>query len=231
MNLDPGGISELDGDLSPELPLHLRDGGVDVPQHLDVLPDGRSTLISGEVDDRARDTHPQGDNPFGFQGTCGLVSCECVLRYFGLNVSETDIVTHAMLNEQCHVGSDPASCGGTTAADQARILTDYGVPAHVETAGSLEDLAADIEQGRGVIIEANAGVLWDDIGHYEQGQANHAVVPTGVARDPETGRIQGFFINDSGTGQGGRFVDAATMEAAWLDAGGVCVVTDVVQTR
>ncbi|WP_327046603.1 C39 family peptidase [Microbispora sp. NBC_01189] len=229
MSFDSSGEIAWGGDAPPELPDNRYDSGIDVPHHLDTLPDGSDTLVIGDVEKRGQDTHLQGDNPFGFRGTCGLVSCEGVLRHFGLNVSEADIVAHAVMNDQCHVGDDPARCGGTSASDQARILTDYGVPAHVETASSIEDLAAGLEEGRGVIIEANAGVLWDQAEYYEQGQANHAVVATGVARDPQTGQIQGFFINDSGTGQAGRFVDAATMEVAWLEAGGVCVVTDAVR--
>ena len=111
--------------------------------------------------------------------------------------------------------------------DQVRILADHGVPAHMEIGRSLEDLAAGVEQARGVIVGLNAGVLWNDADSYEFGAANHAVVVTGVARDPAYGRIQGFFINDSGSGAAGRFVDAATMSEAWLDAGGGCVMTDM----
>ncbi|MFB6894181.1 hypothetical protein ACFCX4_33280 [Kitasatospora sp. NPDC056327] len=200
--------------------------GTDVPYRLDVLPDGRETLVAGDVDRFADFTHPQGDNPFGYRGTCGLCSCEGVLRQFGVDVGEAEVVAHAIARGLCETDGDPAMRGGTSLTDQARVLGDFGVPAHTERADSLEDLAAALEHGRGVIVAANAGVLWDDADSYDGGRANHAVVPIGVARDPATGGIQGFYINDSGTGEQARFVDAATMAEAWLDAGGGCVVTD-----
>jgi hypothetical protein len=43
------------------------------------------------------------------------------------------------------------------------------------------------------------------------------------------GQVQGFFVNDSGPGAAGRFVDSSDMADAWLAAGGTCVVTDVVR--
>ncbi|MGW7356221.1 C39 family peptidase [Streptomyces sp. NPDC054802] len=226
MTLDPEAAwwSDAPSDLPPQPP----DIPPEVPQHLDVLPDGRESLTVGDVPGLADLLQPQGDNPYGFQGTCGLCSCEGVLRQFGVNVTEADVLEHALRNGLCHVADAPAECGGTTPGMQAEILSDYGVPAHVEQCGSLEELAAALEQGRGVIVEANAGVLWDDAAYYDFGSANHAVVVTGVGRDPGTGEIQGFYLNDSGSNQAGRFIDPESMAVAWLDAGGVAVVTDVV---
>ena len=213
-------------DLSPPADLP---GWTDLPTVLDVLPDGREALVVGDVRDLADFSHLQGDNPFSFQGTCGLVSCEDVLRRFGADVTEGGVVGYAIGSGLCNVSDDPLSSGGTTVADQARILSDFGVPAHVDVGRSLEDLADDIERGSGVIVAANAGVLWDAPNHYDFGQPNHSVVVTGVARDPGSGVVSGFFINDSGTGEAGRFVDADAMSRAWVDAGGSAVVTDVVR--
>jgi hypothetical protein len=223
------GWSEADSsaDLPPDVPPIGADSGIDVPQHLDTLPDGRETLVSGDVDVLADFNHQQGDNPYGFQGTCGICSCQDVLNQFGTDVSEADVVDHAVAAHECAITDDPTFSGGTTEQDQVQILADYGIPAHAEHARSLEDLAADVEQGRGVIAGVNAGVVWNDPNYFENGQANHAVVVTGVARDPATGEIQGFYVNDSGDGSSGEFVDAAAMTDGWLAAGGGAVVTDV----
>ena len=218
-------------DLPPDVPGLPPDLLVDVPFQLDVLPDGREAVVFGDVAGLADLNHKQGDNPYGFEGTCGLCSCQDILNQFGVEVTEADVVRHAVANGECYVSDDPAASGGTTEDGQAQILGDYGLPAHVEHGSSLEDLAMDIEQGRGVIIEANAGVLWNDAAYYENGQANHAVVVTGVARDPMTGAVEGFFINDSGTGESAKYVDAATMGVAWLDAGATSVVTDAVRPQ
>jgi hypothetical protein len=201
---------------------------VEVPYQLEVLPDGREAVVIGNPEGCIEFNHQQGDNPYGYKGTCGLVSCEDVIRQFGIEVTEGEIVGYAIVNGLCNISSDPATSGGTTTSDQVQILNDYGIPAHSENMSDLESLAAKIEQGHAVIIGVNAGVVWNDPQYYESGQANHAVVVTGVARDPETGEIQGFFINDSGNNQSARLLDPATMEFGWLDAGGSCVVTDVV---
>lgn len=205
----------------------LQFDAIDVPYHLDTLLDGTDTIVIGDVHGLSEYTHPQGDNVFGFRGTCGLCSCQDVLRQFGLQVSENEMVLHAIENAQCYLSDDPTKAGGTSEYTQAELLTDYGIPAHVELANSLEDLASEIEQDRGVIIEVNSGVLWEDDAYLGNGGANHAVTVTGAARSPETGEIQGFFINDPGAGEAGKFVDADTMHLAWLDTGGVTVTTDV----
>lgn len=205
----------------------------DVPSFVDVLPSGDEAIVIGDVPGTRDFNHLQGDNPFGFQGTCGLVSCEDVLRQFGLNVTEGEVVYHAIEHGQCYVGDDPRFCGGTNSDVRAQLLTDYGVPAHVEYVGSVEQLADFLEAGHGVISAVNAGVLWDDANYYDYGQANHAIVVTGIARDPSSGDILGFFVNDSGRGyadDAGRFIDIRTWEQAHLQAGGACVVTDGVRT-
>jgi hypothetical protein len=206
------------------------DADHDVPTSLEVLPDGGEAVVIGDVHGHAGYNHHQGENSLGYLGDCGLVSCGDVLNQFGVEVSEDDVVRHAAAVGECATDGDPADAGGTTFGDQVQVLADYGIPAHTEQDDSLEDLAGEVEQGHGVIVAANSGVLWDDPNNYENGQANHAVTVTGVARDPNTGQLAGFYVNDSGTGQSARFVDTDTMTAAWLSAGGNTVVTDVVHT-
>ncbi|RYX80676.1 hypothetical protein EON83_27585 [bacterium] len=205
----------------------------EVPQTIEII-DGQECVVIGDVEGTADFSHLQGDNPFGYQGTCGLCSCENILDSFGIQVSEADVVKYAIENDLCFEGDpisgdDPGMLGGTTVDGQAQILTDLGVPAHGETGQTLEDLAADIENGNGVIAEVDAGVIWNDPNSSGNGQANHAIVVSGVVRDPATGEIEGFYVNDSGTGEAGKFYDAATFEEAWTNTGGNCVVTDVVR--
>lgn len=228
----------FDGD-RPQLPADDGDAGdygtldFEVPMRLEMLPDGQDGIVCGDYERYRELNHLQGDNPYGFKGTCGLVSCEDVLRQFGMETSEAEMVHYAIEHRLCSTeGSDPGEMGGTTIRDQARILSDNGVPATENMARSLDELAASVEAGRGVILEVNAGVLWNDADYYGFGEPNHAVVVTGTARDPETGAVLGAFINDSGrglAGDDGRFIDAATLNAGWLQAGGLCVVTDVVK--
>jgi hypothetical protein len=218
---------DLTRDVPADIP-RIRDFGTDleVPSEVTVLPDGRETVVIGDPEGDKRFTHAQGDNILGFEGTCGLCSCENVLRSFGLEVTETDMVFFATVRGLCTCEDpDPRMNGGTTPADRADILTRLGVPASASYGGSIEDLAGNIEQGKGVIIAVNAGVLWNDANADSGNVSNHAITVTGVARDPATGDIQGFFINDSGTGEAGKFVDASLMREAWEKVGGSQVVT------
>jgi hypothetical protein len=205
----------------------------EVPSYLDVLPEsGREVVVVGDVDGCREFNHLQGDNPYGFQGTCGLVSCEDVLRQFGVDVTEAEVVRHAVEDGLCNVTDSPQSCGGTTVSSQAQILSDGGVPAHAVTDATLGDLSGWVAEGRGVIIEVNAGELWNDVSAYENGYANHAVVVTGEALDPQSGAVLGYYVNDSGRGfpgDSGRFVSVDLMEKAWVDAGGTAVVSDAVR--
>lgn len=207
----------------------------EVPTYLDVLPEsGREVLVIGDVERCREFNHRQGDNPYGFQGTCGLVSCEDVLRQFGVEVSEADVVRHAAVSGLCEISSVAAECGGTTEWSQARILTDAGIPAHAEFGQSISDLTEWVSQGRGVIIEVNAGELWNNPQAYDGGRANHAICLTGAAIDPMNGELMGFYINDSGRaypGDSGRFIPVDLMQRMWCDAGGGAVITDAVRAH
>jgi Peptidase_C39 like family len=200
----------------------------DVTWHLGVLPDGRVTLVVGDPVGCKRFNHRQGDNYLDFENDCGLVACEDILRQFGYRVGENDVVRHAVDEGECDVVSDsPQESGGTSVGQKVKILADYGVEAEAEAGLSLEDLASAVEHGYGVIASVNAGYLWNKSDCIGTGAHNHAITITGVARDPRTHQIQGFFINDSGTGESGEFVTAETMERAWLLRGlGVCIVTE-----
>lgn len=202
----------------------------DVPQFRDVLSDGRETVIIGDVEKSKDFVTPQGDNPYGFKGTCGLVSVAGVLRQFGQeHITEADVVKSAVKHKLCYVDKNNMDFSGATAPeDQAKLLSNAGVSARLETLDSSDDLAQRVGEGRGVIIQVNAGHLWNDAQYLESGQANHAVVVTGVAKDPNTGEIQGFFINDSGppNADRGKFIDANQMQNAWISTGALAVVTE-----
>ena len=205
----------------------LRDAAITVPLQLGQLPDGQPSLTIGDVRGYAAFNHLQGDNADGDRGDCGIVSCVDVLNQFAVSLREEDVVRHATNCRELHVvpGRQDES-GWTLPADQAAILGDYGVPARAVQGQSNEQLALAVQQGHGVIAMVNAGVLWSDPRVLGHGQANHAVTVTGIARDPLDGALQGFYINDSGSGQSGQFVSAHLMTTAFERTGGFCVVTD-----
>lgn len=189
---------------------------------LEPLPDGRLAAISGNPEIKKQFTHPQGDNYLGYLGTCGIVSCEDVAKQQGITgVSEDGLVNLAAEKNLCvNDASDPYQLGGTTDANRAEILSEIGIPNEMVSASSLEELAGYIENNQSAIATVNAGVLWNDPNYLGNGLSNHAITVTGVARAPQAGDILGFFINDSGTGEAGKFISAPCFENAWLKRGG-----------
>jgi len=168
----------------------------------------------------------QGDAVPGFDSTCGLTSVANVANMFGVDLTEGEVVDFAYSNGLCSLG------GGTFETDQAALLNAAGIPAHWDV-GGMTDLAQYVEEGRGVIAEVNAGVLWDDPSCFDGGMANHAITVTGVARDA-TGAVDGFFVCDSGRQSPEdvrRFVPADMMQLCWEYAGGNCVVTDAPRSQ
>jgi hypothetical protein len=172
----------------------------------------------------------QGDNEFNFQGDCGLVSCENILKQAGIDIGETDIVGYAGENGLCEIYGNPEECGGTTADQQAELLTELGVPSHVENNISVESLAEAVKENHGAIIEINAGALWNDYTYYGSGEANHAISVTGVEINGSTGAVDGFYVCDSGRGQaadGTRFLTCDEMkDIFYCDSGSQAVITN-----
>jgi hypothetical protein len=205
----------------------LGDATIAVPVARDCLPDGRPSIVIGDVRRYAAFNHLQGNNPEHDGGDCGVVCCAEVLGAFGIQLTEGELVAHATRCRELHVvAGHPEESGWTLPADQVAILRDYGIAARWTGGWSLDQLAASVQAGRGVIAAVNAGVLWSDPGVLGHGQANHVVTVTGVARDPYDGALQGFFINDSGNGRSAQFVSAHLMTTAFARTGGFCVVTD-----
>ena len=199
----------------------------DVSVQIETLPDGREVVVIGDPHKFAELNDRQGVNDLGFQGTCGLASVKNILGQFGIEATENDVVRYAAENGLCNVSDDPSACGGTSMLGQTDLLIHYGIPAEAQIGMGAEDLADAVETGRGIIAEVNAGILWNDPSAFDSGSANHAVTVTGVARDPGTGSVAGFFINDSGPPDSGRFVDIDSWGNAWRETGGCAVVTSV----
>jgi hypothetical protein len=195
------------------------------------MVEGTAVVIIGGPQKEVDGRKAQGDNPYDVKGDCGLVSSRDVLLQFGINVSEADIVKYAVENGICSydVKMPAEQRGGTGTMAIVEVLHHYGVEAHGEYNGSIEQLATNIATGRGVIIGVESAVIWDEgtrPGFRPTGKADHAVTVTGVSVEQSTGKILGFFINDSGAGRFNRFIPADLMVKAWVNSGGGSVVTN-----
>lgn len=105
-------------------------------------------------------------------------------------------------------------CNGTR--NVAAVMTSLGIPATNTRKPSLEDFASALDDGKGVIAGYDARPVWygtDKSKWSDQNPAGHAVRVTGVERNLDRS-IRGFYINDSGDGTAGRFVQADTFQMA-----------------
>lgn len=73
------------------------------------------------------------------------------------------------------------------------------------------ELDAAVMRGKILIVSTNSSILWNqpDI------RGGHVVTVTGAEVEPKTGRVLGYYINDTGKGQGGRLVPAEQFLRAW----------------
>jgi hypothetical protein len=220
-------ISDALRDVTPDNTGWLGQAVITVPIMFGHLPDGQPSVQIGDVAGYSAYNHRQGDNPEHDRGDCGIVCCADVLSQFGLSRTEANVLRHAIDCRELHVvAGDPDRSGWTLPVEIARILTDYGVPAHDAHGWSTEQLAAAVQAGHGVIAAVNAGVLWCNARALGNGLANHAVTITGTARYPYDGALQGFYMNDSATGRSAQFVSEHLVTTAFVRTAGFCVLTD-----
>jgi hypothetical protein len=171
---------------------------VEVPGRPDVLPDGRAVLVLGEPDRWKELPVAPGDSA----RSCG----EQVLQRLGERAGA------------------PPEAGELSAGGMAAWLEGAGIRASFERGCSLEDLAQSVESDLAAVAFVNSGELWGEPDLFGNGEADRAVLVTGVARDAARGAVVGAFVNDPRARRMGALVGAAALEHAWLDAGGALLV-------
>lgn len=168
--------------------------------------------LGGSPIQRAELWQPQGHNDRDYQGTCALSSVSAVLNDCGVKSTENDVVLRADATGRCQNDrADPAENGGVERSeDLVSLLREQGVDARVEHPEGVEELAAWVEQGHGVIAEVSSAALWDGTGLPGTSPsltsdfglaADHAVVVTGTIRD-RAGNLTDLVVNDTGRPDG-----------------------------
>jgi hypothetical protein len=167
----------------------------------------------------------QGQNDFGFTGTCGVASGVFVLRQYGAPEVADDeriaVTEKTMLEFMEQVELSPGQVlsdgeqvydysnrdgwvtkemldndGATTLAELPHALNQFHLMASVRDGLTCEQLPEFVRNRQAVILAVNAGPLHDTPAQNPK-EFNHAVCLTGAAMNP-AGKLLGFFINDSG---------------------------------
>jgi hypothetical protein len=76
------------------------------------------------------------------------------------------------------------------------------------------DLVKAISSGHMVLVTVDSGILWNAT---KAMGSDHFIAVTGVELDRETKQPIGYYINDTGTGEGGRFVGAKQFIDSWKE--------------
>jgi len=149
--------------------------------------------------------------------TCGIVSSEMVLKMFGLDISESELVYEATNNGLL-------SDNGITIEGIQEILNIHGIDTHL-ISGGLSDLETELEYGHKIVIPLDSGEIWDEDSPLEdffEERADHAVVLTGI--DTDKGVV---FLNDPGHPDGQAMkINIDKFTDAWDDSGNQFIATD-----
>lgn len=154
-------------------------------------------------------------------GYCGPSSAaQLVSEYTGLDISDPQQLVDRALELGLFVGGDPTN--GMTITSLEVLLEDQGVPCHLESS-SMDDLAAKLDDGYGVIAMVDSGELWTpgaEMG--EDDTADHVLVVAGI--DTDRGVV---ILSDPGHPDGnGLEVPIDQFEDAWADSGHTMLVAD-----
>ncbi|TBR16778.1 hypothetical protein EPO15_18540 [bacterium] len=99
---------------------------------------------------------------------------------------------------------------GTTPGQYVGAL--LGVPVRRTYLATPAQLDASVKTGKMLLVATNAGKLWNDPAFANGG---HLLVVTGAEVKKEGGEVLGFYVNDTGTNEGGRFIPREQFLQAW----------------
>ncbi len=170
------------------------------------------------TDEFARDAQAWSQQTTGF--TCAVVSQQMILKQFGIDVSEAQLVYEA-------TSGGFLTSAGTAFEDIGRLLDRHGLATHQSF--GVDGLIRELAKGHKVIVGVDSGELWGTDWSIEDffcgGHADHALVINGLdLSDPDHPQA---VLNDPGHPNGAcvrvpldKFIDA------WSDSGQFYIATD-----
>lgn len=165
-------------------------------------------------------------NPYQQEGidTCAIKSQQIIMKDFGLDVSEQQLVDYS-------ADKGWYTEGGTAPADVGRLLVDAGIPCTQSIGATKYDLINELAQGHKVIVGVDSGELWDngildwlkDLVGMET--PDHALIVAGIdTTDPDNPMV---ILTDPGTGDAAKPYPLDQFMDAWADSQNFMVATDV----
>ncbi|UZJ40282.1 hypothetical protein OO006_07810 [Prosthecochloris sp. SCSIO W1101] len=158
-----------------------------------------------------------------YPDTCAIRSQEIILRDFGKNVTEEQLILEAQAHGWYVSGE------GTSPDDVGELLKLHDVPYHEYHNANIYTLTSELAQGHKVIIGVDSGELWDK-GIWENVEdslgwqvADHALIVSGIdTSDPDDIKV---VLTDPGTGDIAKEYPMAQFVDAWQDSNCFMVTT------
>ncbi len=172
----------------------------------------------------------QGNAVPDFWGTCGDCSAANTMNALGDTKTESEVVQRARDLKACTDKPIPeflpekiknkirGSNGGTSVAGRRKILDSFGYDCDNRQGQSLSDIANQLENGKGAIINVDHRVLnkQNDVSLLNPIGTDHALTITGIEKDA-CGNPIGLWIHDTGvcSNMGNAFYCNANDYATW----------------
>lgn len=166
-----------------------------------------ATQVFGEPGN-GTDVDPRLEIYQGYDSTCAIRSQQIILRDYGIDMSQEDLIAFA---EQNGWFSEET---GTPMGYVGYILESAGVGVHQQLDSTIYDLINELAQGHRVIVGVDSGELWadregnigkqlkefwEDLWHGQEG-ADHALIVAGVEVNPKDPSDVTVILTDPGTG-------------------------------
>ena len=159
-----------------------------------------------------------------YDDTCAIKSQQIVLKSFGFDIPEEQLVQEAIALNVYEPGS------GTSPQDVGVLLNAHDVPTHTVHHAHVYDLVNELAQGHKVIVGVDSGELWhpsvfEKMQDLFGGHADHALVVTGIdTTDPNHVEV---IITDPGSGDVAMRYPMEQFLDAWHDSHCIMIATDI----
>ena len=159
----------------------------------------------------------------GYEDTCGIRSQQLILRDFGQNILQEELMREAIAKGWYRVDGTE----GTPMFAVGNLLESHGIAVSRYTGATVDDLMNALALGKKVIVAVDADELWgrtplDD--NPDDQTPNHALIVAGVdTSDPENAKV---ILTDPGTGHVAQSYPLEHFRATWNDSGNMMVVTN-----
>ncbi len=158
------------------------------------------------------------------QDTCAIRSQEIVLRSFGIDVSQSDLINEATSHGWYTKGQ------GTNLEDVGNLLDLHNIPNHRVENANVFNLVDELGQGHKVIVGVDVDELygnsfWQSVKEFLIGKTpNHAMIVSGIdTSDPNNTMV---VLTDPGTGKTLFECPYERFLSAWNDSECFMVATD-----